>query len=133
MKHMILLKEMLILTTFLFFTGMIGVALNRKNIITTIMSIELMLLAVNLNFLIISQQFDDIVGHIFVLFILTIAASESAIGLAILTLYHNTKNTITFDVVKNQNFNLSIRKRRDLNPQSRRFIFIESSSINQTC
>ena len=127
MEHMILLKEMLILTTFLFFTGMIGVALNRKNIITTIISIELMLLAVNLNFLIISQQFDDIIGHIFVLVILTIGASESAIGLAMLTLYHNTKNTITFDVVKNQNFNLSIRKRQDLNlQQSRRFIFTKS-------
>jgi len=101
---------MLSLTTFLFFTGTIGVALNRKNIIITMMSIELMLLAVNLNFLIFSQQFDDIVGQIFVLFILTIAASESAIGLSILTLYHNTKNTITFDVVKNQNFNLSTQK-----------------------
>jgi NADH-quinone oxidoreductase subunit K len=98
--------EILSLTTFLFFTGTIGVALNRKNIIITMMSIELMLLAVNLNFLIFSQQFDDIVGQIFVLFILTIAASESAIGLSILTLYHNIKNTITFDVVKNQNFNL---------------------------
>jgi len=114
---MILLIEMLSLTTFLFFTGTIGVALNRKNIIITMMSIELMLLAVNLNFLIFSQQFDDIVGQIFVLFILTIAASESAIGLSILTLYHNTKNTITFDVVKNQNFNLSTRKSRDLYPQ----------------
>ena len=51
------------------------------------------------------------------IFILTIAASESAIGLSILTLYHNTKNTITFDVVKNQNFNLSTRKSRDLYPQ----------------
>jgi len=108
---MILLIEMLSLTTFLFFTGTIGVALNRKNIIITMMSIELMLLAVNLNFLIFSQQFDDIVGQIFVLFILTIAASESAIGLSILTLYHNTKNTITFDVVKNQIFNLSTRKK----------------------
>ena len=107
---MTVLKEMLSLTTFLFFTGLIGVALNRKNILITMMSIELMLLAVNLNFLIFSQQFDDIIGQIFVLFILTIAASESAIGLAILTLYHNTKNTITFDVVKNQNFNLSTRK-----------------------
>ena len=114
---MILLIEMLSLTTFLFFTGTIGVALNRKNIIITMMSIELMLLAVNLNFLIFSQQFDDIVGQIFVLFILTIAASESAIGLSILTLYHNTKNTITFDVVKNLNFNLSTRKSRDLYPQ----------------
>lgn len=120
-KNMIVLKEMLSLTIFLFFTGMIGVALNRKNIIITMMSIELMLLAVNLNFLIFSQQFDDVVGQIFVLFILTIAASESAIGLAILSLYNSTKNTITFDVLKNQNFNLNIRKRRELIPHSRRF------------
>ena len=126
MEHMILLKEMLILTTFLFFTGMVCVVLYRKNIITTIISIELMLLAVNLNFLIIAQQFNDIVSHIFVLVILTIAASESAIGLAMLTLYHNTKNTITFDVVKNQNFNPNIRKRQDLNLQFQRFIFTGS-------
>ena len=62
------------------------------------------------------------------IFILTIAASESAIGLSILTLYHNTKNTITFDVVKNQNFNLSTRKSRDLNPQ---YSCLISSQKNQ--
>jgi NADH-quinone oxidoreductase subunit K len=112
------LKVTLSITTLLYFIGVVGVALNRKNIIITIMSIELMLLAVNLNFLSFSLLFDDIIGQIFVLFILTIAATESAVGLSILTLYHTTKNTITFDVVKNKNFNLAFRKRRDLNPQS---------------
>ena len=101
----------------LFLIGVLGLVLNRKNILITLMSIELMLLAINLNFIIFSIYLDDLAGYIFVLFILTIAASESAIGLSILTLYHNTKNTITFDVVKNQNFNLSTRKSRDLYPQ----------------
>ena len=99
------LKEILNITTILFFTGMIGLVLNRKNILITIMSIELMLLAVNLNFLTFSVYFDDLVGQVFVLFILTIAATESAIGLAILAIYNNTKNTISFGKVKNQNFN----------------------------
>ena len=85
---------MLSLTTFLFFTGTIGVALNRKNIIITMMSIELMLLAVNLNFLIFSQQFDDIVGQIFSFFILTVAAAESSIGLAIIILYYKNRGNI---------------------------------------
>jgi NADH-quinone oxidoreductase subunit K len=102
---MIHLKEILNITTILFFTGMIGLVLNRKNILITIMSIELMLLAVNLNFIAFSIQFDDLVGQIFVLFILTIAATESAIGLAILSIYNNTKNTINFEKMKNQNFN----------------------------
>jgi len=64
------------------------------------MSIELMLLAVNLNFIVFSIYLDDIVGHIFVLFILTIAATESAIGLAILTVYYKLKNTIQMDKIK---------------------------------
>lgn len=102
---MIHITEILNITTVLFFTGMIGLVLNRKNILITIMSIELMLLAVNLNFLTFSIQFDDLVGQIFVLFILTIAATESAIGLAILSIYNNTKNTINFEKLKNQNFN----------------------------
>jgi NADH-quinone oxidoreductase subunit K len=102
---MIHLKEILNITTILFFTGMIGLVLNRKNILITIMSIELMLLAVNLDFIAFSIQFDDLVGQIFVLFILTIAATESAIGLAILSIYNNTKNTINFEKMKNQNFN----------------------------
>ena len=83
---------------------MIGLVLNRKNILITIMSIELMLLAVNLNFLTFSVYLDDLVGQVFVLFVLTIAATESAVGLAILAVYSDTKNAITFDNMKNQNF-----------------------------
>ena len=77
---------------FLFLIGALGLVLNRKSILITIMSIELMLLAVNLNFIIFSIYLDDITGHIFVIFILTIAATESAIGLAILTVYYKLKN-----------------------------------------
>ena len=65
------------------------------------MSIELMLLAINLNFVIFSIYLDNITGYIFVLFILTIAATESAIGLAILTIYYRLKNTIKLDEIKN--------------------------------
>jgi NADH-quinone oxidoreductase subunit K len=65
------------------------------------MSIELMLLAVNLNFVLFSIYLDDIVGQVFVLFILTIAATESAIGLAILVVYYRLKNTIRIDKIKN--------------------------------
>lgn len=101
---MIHLKEILNITTILFFIGMVGLVFNRKNILIIIMSIELMLLAVNLNFVIFSIQFDDLLGQIFVLFILTIAATESAIGLAILSVYNNTKNGINFEKMKNLNF-----------------------------
>lgn len=109
---------MLSITTLLFFTGVVGVVLNRKNIIITFMSLELMLLAVNLNFLTFSFMFDDIIGQIFVLFTLTIAATESAVGLSILTLLHNLKTNISFDPMKDHIFTLYLRKRRDLNPQS---------------
>jgi len=85
----------------LFLIGVLGLVLNRKNILITIMSIELMLLAVNLNFVLFSIYLDDVVGQIFVLFILTIAATESAIGLAILVVYYRLKNTIRIDKIKN--------------------------------
>ena len=65
------------------------------------MSIELMLLAINLNFIIFSIYLDDLAGYVFVLFILTIAAAESAVGLAILTIYYRLKNTIRMDKIKN--------------------------------
>ena len=84
----------------LFLIGVLGLVLNRKNILITIMSIELMLLAVNLNFVLFSIYLDDIVGQVFVLFILTIAATESAIGLAILVVYYRLKNTIRIDKIK---------------------------------
>ena len=65
------------------------------------MSLEIMLLAINLNFVIFSIYLDDITGYVFVLFILTIAAAESAVGLAILTIYYRLKNTIQIDKIKN--------------------------------
>ena len=85
----------------LFFIGFLGVILNRKNVLITIMSVEVMLLAVNLNFIVFSIYLDDIAGYVFVLFILTIAATESAIGLAILSIYYKLKQTIQMDKIKN--------------------------------
>ena len=88
------------ITILLFLIGSLGLVLNRKNVLITIMSIEIMLLSVNLNFIIFSIYLDDIVGYIFVLFILTIAATESAIGLAILSIYYKLKQTIQMDIIK---------------------------------
>ena len=88
------------LTCIIFFIGLLGIILNRKNILTIIMSIELLLLAVNLNFAAFSIYLDDIVGQIFVLFVLTIAATESAIGLAIITVFYRLKNSIELEPIK---------------------------------
>lgn len=84
----------------LFTIGVIGLVLNRKNILIIIMSIELMLLSVNLNFIVFSIYLDDLLGQLFVLFVLTIAATESSIGLAILSSYYKLKNTIVIDKIK---------------------------------
>ena len=89
----------LYVTSILFTIGTIGLVLNRKNILIIIMSIELMLLSVNLNFTIFSLYLDDTLGQLFVIFILTIAATESAIGLSILSSYYKVKNTIIIDKV----------------------------------
>ena len=78
------INYILSLTTIVFVIGLIGIVLNRKNILIILMSIELLLLSVNLNFAAFSIYLDDIIGQIFVVFILTIAATESAIGLAII-------------------------------------------------
>jgi NADH-quinone oxidoreductase subunit K len=88
------------LTTIIFVIGLIGVVLNRKNLLSVIMSIELLLLAVNLNFAALSIYLDDIIGQIFVLFILTIAATESAIGLSLITVFYKLKRTIQVDIIK---------------------------------
>jgi NADH-quinone oxidoreductase subunit K len=88
------------LTSIVFFIGLVGIVLNRKNILIIIMSIELLLLAVNLNFAAFSIYLDDIVGQIFILFILTIAATESAIGLAIITVFYKLKNSIQLDPIR---------------------------------
>ena len=91
------LKYILLVNISLFVIGIIGLVLNRKNILIIIISIELMLLSVNLNFIIFSVYLDDISGQIFVLFILTVAAAESSIGLAILSSYYNLKNNILIE------------------------------------
>ena len=85
------------INTILFCLGVIGLVLNRKNILIILMSIELILLAVNLNFIIFSNYLDDILGQLFALFILTVAASESAIGLALLIVFYKVKGTIVLE------------------------------------
>jgi NADH-quinone oxidoreductase subunit K len=91
------LAEFLILGAGLFCISVVGIFLNRKNLIILLMCIELMLLAVNLNFIAFSHFNADITGQIFVFFILTVAAAESAIGLAILVVLFRNKNTINVD------------------------------------
>ena len=81
----------------LFAISVVGIFLNRKNVIVLLMAIELMLLAVNLNFLAFSHYLDDIAGQVFVFFILTVAAAESAIGLAILVVLFRNLATINVD------------------------------------
>jgi NADH-quinone oxidoreductase subunit K len=84
------LSHYLILGSLLFAIGVVGIFLNRRNLIVLLMSIELMLLAVNINFVAFSRYLNDLNGQVFVLFILTVAAAEAAIGLAILvTLFRN--------------------------------------------
>lgn len=94
------IKYILTLTSIVFFIGLIGIVLNRKNILIIIMSIELLLLSVNLNFAAFSIYLDDIVGQVFVLFVLTIAATESAIGLAVITIFYRLKNSIKLEPIK---------------------------------
>ena len=94
------INSILNLTSILFFIGLLGVVLNRKNILTILMSIEILLLAVNLNFAALSIYLDDIIGHIFVIFILTIAAAESAIVLALITCLYQLKNSIEIKPIK---------------------------------
>jgi NADH-quinone oxidoreductase subunit K len=83
----------------LFLTGIFGILLNRRNILVVLMCIELILLSVNLNFIVFSVYLDDFLGQIFSLFILTIAAAESAIGLGILILYYRIRGNISISEV----------------------------------
>lgn len=85
---------------------MLGLILNRGNVIKTIMSLEILLLAVNLSFIGFSLYLDDISGQIFVLFILALSATESSIGLAILSIYYEHKGNVELDPIKIQNKNL---------------------------
>ncbi|MEI6737585.1 MAG: NADH-quinone oxidoreductase subunit NuoK [Pseudomonadota bacterium] len=96
---MISLSHYLILSAVLFSISMAGIFLNRKNLIILLMSIELMLLAVNINFIAFSHYLHDLNGQVFVFFILTVAAAESAIGLAILVvLFRNLKSINVEDI-----------------------------------
>jgi NADH-quinone oxidoreductase subunit K len=81
----------------LFTIGVFGIFLNRKNVIVILMSVELMLLAVNINFVAFSAFLGDLVGQIFVLLILTVAAAEAAIGLAIVVVYYRNRGSIAVD------------------------------------
>lgn len=88
------LEHYLILAATLFTMGVFGIFLNRKNVIIILMCIELMLLAVNINFVAFSSFLGDLTGQIFTLFILTVAAAEAAIGLAILVVFFRNKGSI---------------------------------------
>jgi len=94
---LISLSHYLVLGAILFAIGIVGIFLNRKNVIILLMAIELMLLAVNMNFIAFSHYLQDISGQIFVFFILTVAAAESAIGLAILIVLFRNLRTINVD------------------------------------
>ena len=99
---------LLSISVILFHIGMLGLILNRGNILKTIMSLELLLLSVNMSFITFSLYLDDIVGQIFVLFILTLSATESSIGLSILAVYYEHRDDIQLDLIKIRNKNLKI-------------------------
>jgi NADH-quinone oxidoreductase subunit K len=89
----------LVVSSILFTLGVCGIFLNRKNIITILMSIELLLLAVNINFVAFSVALDDIAGQVFAMFVLTVTAAEASIGLAILVIYFRARGNIAVDDV----------------------------------
>jgi NADH-quinone oxidoreductase subunit K len=91
------LEHYLIVAAIVFTLGVAGIILNRKNVIIIMMSIELILLAVNINLVAFSAQLHDLTGQIFALFILTVAAAEAAIGLAILVTYFRNRRTIAVE------------------------------------
>ena len=96
---MITLEHYLTVAAVLFVIGIFGIFLNRKNIIILLMSIELMLLSVNINLVAFSSFLNDLVGQIFTLFVLTVAAAEAAIGLAILVSFFRNRGTIAVEDV----------------------------------
>jgi NADH-quinone oxidoreductase subunit K len=91
------LEHYLAVSAALFVLGVLGIFMNRKNIIIILMSIELILLSVNINFVAFSAFLHDIHGQIFAMFVLTVAAGEAAIGLAILVIYFRNRGTIAVD------------------------------------
>ncbi len=96
---MISIEHYLVVSSILFVMGMLGIFLNRKNIIIILMAIELILLSVNLNLVAFSAFLGDMTGQVFAMFVLTVAAAEAAIGLAILVIYFRQRGTIAVDDV----------------------------------
>ncbi len=100
---MLEITHFITLSSILFCIGMSGIFLNRKNVISLLMSVELILLSVNINFVAFSSFLHDLVGQIFAIFILTVAAAEAAIGLAILVIYFRNRQTIEIDSISSMN------------------------------
>jgi NADH-quinone oxidoreductase subunit K len=94
---MIGLSHYLTVAAMLFTLGVFGIFLNRKNVIVILMSVELMLLAVNINLVAFSSYLGDLTGQVFALFVLTVAAAEAAIGLAIVVVYYRNRGSIAVD------------------------------------
>jgi NADH-quinone oxidoreductase subunit K len=94
------LAHYLTVAAILFTLGIFGIFLNRKNVIIIMMSIELMLLAVNINFVAFSVRLNDLVGQVFAMFVLTVAAAEAAIGLAILVVYFRNRGSIRVEDIR---------------------------------
>jgi NADH-quinone oxidoreductase subunit K len=94
---MIGIEHYVVVSSILFVLGVLGIFLNRKNVIVILMAIELILLAVNVNFVAFSSFLGDLTGQVFAMFVLTVAAAEAAIGLAILVVYFRSRGTIAVD------------------------------------
>ena len=94
---MIGIQHYLVVSAILFVIGVFGIFLNRKNVIIILMAIELILLSVNLNFVAFSAFLHDLVGQVFAMFVLTVAAGGAAIGLAILVIYFRSRGSIAVD------------------------------------
>ena len=96
---MIGIEHYVVVSSILFVLGVLGIFMNRKNVIVILMSVELILLAVNINFVAFSSQLGDLGGQVFTMFILTVAAAEAAIGLAILVVFFRNRGTIAVEDV----------------------------------
>jgi NADH-quinone oxidoreductase subunit K len=94
------LGNFIIVSVTLFTIGLVGFLVNRKNILLLLLALEIMLLAVNINFVVFSFFLDDLLGQIFTLIVLTVAAAESALGLAILIVYYRVRGGIALDTVQ---------------------------------
>ncbi|MEP0190922.1 MAG: NADH-quinone oxidoreductase subunit NuoK [Erythrobacter sp.] len=93
------IEHFLVVGAILFVLGVLGIFINRKNVIVILMSVELILLAVNINLVAFSAHMGDLVGQVFAMLVLTVAAAEAAIGLAILVIYYRGRGTIAVDDV----------------------------------